>query len=380
MKSGAHPASRRAALGVLSTILIASCLVEDGSTSRDVGAASEALVGGSADDTDTGVVFVFSGTSGCTGVLIAPNVVLTARLCVSDPASGGPGGSPFGTPRPAGDFQVVADQSIQSATLVRGVTDVRVPSTANDLYDSNVAVLLLDEPFLLSESAPFEPRFGQAPQLGETYRLVGYGSTCASCSDGDERRRLDDLQIACVTGCGYDPPYDEHNWHGAGGLCSGDAGTPALDSQDRVIGLGWAGAHDCGAPDIFSSIHLWEDFLVQAVTDGATLGCYEAPTWAGGSGTGAGGYGCGGGGAGAGGDGGGGAGGDGGAAGGTGGDGAGAAGGAGAAAPALVDEDDGGCSCRTGRAPRADWALGALLSLSALVVRRRRRAGGRDER
>jgi len=355
-------------LTILLTTTLAACVIEESSApsgdGEHQGSASQPLAGGTADDTDMGVVFVASNQTACSGVLIAPNVVVTSRICVAQATSGGPGTSIFDTPFPASEFTVVADQDFTAMTLVRHVTDVRVPADFDDVYDGNLAVLLLDEPFAQSESAPFVPRFGQPPQQGDTYRLVGYGSTCMSCGDAGERRRLDNLQIACVTGCGYDPPYDAKNFVGGGGLCEADGGAPALDSQDRIIGLGFAGSQDCVGSDYFSTIDQWEDFLVQAVVDGATLGCYEAPEWAGGPGTGAGGYGCGGGGTGGSGTGGSNAGGS--ATGGSGGSGAG-----GATEPATTD-DDGGCSCRTQRASRPSWALGALAGLALLVTRRRR--------
>src|SRR5687768_7619368 len=100
--------------------------------SESSGESSGAIVDGYKDDTDLAVMSIslsFGGGGGhCTGTLIAPNLVLTARHCIALTEGGGPEGSVvcgstgFGLQGPGQVFRVTPDYG---KTVYSGVGDVR---------------------------------------------------------------------------------------------------------------------------------------------------------------------------------------------------------------------------------------------------------------
>src|SRR6185369_3211784 len=88
---------------------------------------------------------------------------------------------------------------------------------------------------------------------------------------------LEGLSVACEPGsCG--DGVESTEFRGETGICSGDSGGPALDSDGKVLGVVSRGGPDCSEP-VYGSVTAWRDFIVQTATDAAALGNYEAPFW-----------------------------------------------------------------------------------------------------
>lgn len=258
----------------------------------------EGIQGGHADSTDTGVVMIYIDTGGgmvgsCTGSLIAPNVVLTARHCVASTpeTSINCNTTQFGSVYPASSFYVFNDQTVTQQSFAYSVSQVRVPPNTTLMCGNDVAMLVLSQKVNSTKAKFLEPRLSQTTYGQEVYSAVGYGKTCPSCDDGGEaRNRRDNLQVTCVgSSCGWGSQYlTDKEWAGDDGVCSGDSGGPALDSQGRIIGIASRGGEANGlcVQSMYERVNSWKDFITTVTIEAANAGGYTPPTWTGSTGTG----------------------------------------------------------------------------------------------
>jgi hypothetical protein len=176
----------------------------------------------------------------CSGVIIAANLVLTARHCVSQTdegavcdSDGNPlaGGVVYSDRKPT-DIGVITGTTLKE-TL--DATGMQIFTTGADtLCNNDIALVLLDT--ALTSSPIAQLRLGSPPTDGETFRAVGWG--LSNNSNGFSRRARDGVEILNVG------PFDDQG--GFGGvspnefevgeaICSGDSGGPAFDETTKAV-------------------------------------------------------------------------------------------------------------------------------------------------
>ncbi len=257
---------------------------------EEIEETSAAIRGGYSDNGDANVVGIYDSNHGglCTGSLIAPNLVLTARHCVSNTLNDSNGVdcsvTTAGPPYSANGFGVTTKASMNQAGFndwYDVVEVVTIPSD-NKFCGQDEAILILAANIPPEEAVPLVPRVDSPLTNNEQYSAVGYGVTSDSgIDDAGIRRRRDELFVDCAENLctGTFGQVKDSEWVGDTGICSGDSGGPALDLQNRVVGVTSRGGPNCSSP-IYGSVHAWADWIKSSAIHAAELGGYDAPPWA----------------------------------------------------------------------------------------------------
>jgi len=266
-------------------IVVASAGACDGSGSESVDRAAQAIKDGYPDAEDTFAVHVgFSSGGVCSGSLIAPNVVLTARHCTS-PLIGldfaDVCAATFGAPFDPAIFAVSTSQYVEDAPETHAVREVLVRSDVPSSWcGTDRALLILEQPIPSDEAVPLVPRVDVEVAAGDAFSAIGYGATSETdLSTTGQRRREDDLFVECVdSDCAFDTEPGE--WGAPTTVCSGDSGGPAVDLQRRVMGVASRVPTAFCTFTMYQAISAWGDWIKASTVYAAGLGAYAPPPWA----------------------------------------------------------------------------------------------------
>jgi V8-like Glu-specific endopeptidase len=286
--------------GALAVVaFVVGCSTTDGGSAREsAGSTSSAIQGGTNDTTHTYAVGVCRGSgprqcSGvCSGTLIAPNLILTARHCVAQsPQRIDCASSTFGSTYSAGSFWITTNANMFSGSGTAGWYQARSirTTTSTRVCGNDVALIILNTNI---GSTPVIPAV-QVPMTDHsvystTLTAIGYGINAPGTNTSGTRRIRQNIDVLCIPG---DPKLpcpntvDPNEFFAGAGTCSGDSGSGAYEQTSfnantpyvfGVLSRGEEGTCDGAA---YERVDAHRDLIVNTVREAAPLGGYSVPSW-----------------------------------------------------------------------------------------------------
>jgi uncharacterized protein (TIGR03382 family) len=212
-----------------------------------LGTKATAIQGGENDTTSTFAVGVCNGQPGqcggiCSGALILPNVVATARHCISvAPQTIDCATNPSFGARKSGTLYITTNANMFGTTAGNpGWYAVRslVYPTDDHICGNDIALLVLSTPVPANVAKPVTPGvqhlMWDRSLYTDTFTSIGYGNTSAGGGGSGTRRSRSLVDVLCIPGSDDLPcptSVNEKEFIGGDGACSGDSGSSAFESR-----------------------------------------------------------------------------------------------------------------------------------------------------
>jgi hypothetical protein len=275
------------------------------------GYVMSAIENGTVDTAHTfavGIVQVGSQVSFCSGALLAPNLVATARHCVAESTSVqiDCSTSVFGATRPTSNFGVTTQTQISQGGNFAGVSKIIVPTGSDQtkLCGNDIALLILDRNIQLAQYVV--PAIDPPMTAYSTHvTAIGYGVSSPTDTKGATagvRRMKQNVGLVCIpndTGfrpnCFTDPMglkvlSPNEFVSGDASTCEGDSGSGAYDQgsfdQGKWVSFGVL-SRGAVSPDnmtcvepIYTRFDAWGQLLIDAANQAAMMGGYKVASWA----------------------------------------------------------------------------------------------------
>jgi V8-like Glu-specific endopeptidase len=300
-----------AALAMIGVVCASGCSGEPAERTERIDRSNQAIQGGTDDVLHTYAVGVCGGSPNncnlfCSGTLIAPNLVVTARHCVSQVPSGAVdcASTNFGAQQPASRFYVTTGASMMSSATATWfqVASIVTP-TPTALCGNDLALLVLRANVPASQATPATPNviydLRDHVHLSTTQTAIGYGIDAPGTQTEGTRRIRQNIPITCIphdssgVDCYSDPQaidfIKEAEYAAGDGTCEGDSGSGpyeqlSFNSGKPIVlgalsrgGVSLDGTTCQGA--IYTRLDSWRQLIIDTGKKAALAGGYTPPAW-----------------------------------------------------------------------------------------------------
>jgi MYXO-CTERM domain-containing protein len=276
----------------LAAVATPACSVPAPSPAEATGTAREGVIRGKNSPTSQDAVvliFFFDQSSGmggaCTGTLLAPNLVLTARHCVADTdeyaacdADGTPlAGGEVRSTRKASSLWIFTGPNrpeYRPGLKPDGVGAKIIDDGGKNLCNHDIALIVLEDPIENAQIAPI--RLESDIEKSDVLTAVGWGVTDKQ-SMPDVRQQRSGIKVDAI-GPDEDanPPVASNEFQVGESICSGDSGGPALAQTGAIVGVVSRGGNGSGgsqsdpsagcigAENLYTKVAPFKDLILQA--------------------------------------------------------------------------------------------------------------------
>jgi V8-like Glu-specific endopeptidase len=285
-------------------ISFAGCSSNDARTSTQ----TQGVQGGSVDTTHNYAIGVCVGNSFgqcqllCSGALLAPNLVMTARHCVQQPTSDtiNCASTTFGAQYATTNYFYITTYYVMQGQATQGWHHVKqIFTTPGTLVCGNdMALLELADNVTPAETSTFVTPVVQYSmtdhtRYSTTVTAIGYGNTSATNMDAGTRHILQNVDLLCIPGdseidCGNTNGQVTNNEFVSGNsTCDGDSGSSAYEQKNfnksipvsfGPLSRGGSSGSTCEQP-VYTRTDAWSSFIVSTALTAATAGGYTPPAW-----------------------------------------------------------------------------------------------------